>query len=139
MLILNVILGMVEIQLDIKYNYVLFIESLKPGECGGTERIFREVVEPKCTEIGIVSQYVHLSMKEELLTLLSGLGDHSEHVYPIIHIACHGSDKGLELLSDTVLWREFQMEMCQININSKNHLNLIMAMCFGAFSFDFHN
>jgi len=127
-----------EINLDVKYNAIIFIESLRPSEAQTTHGIFKNLVKPHCLKNKIGCQYHHVTNKTQFLSILKKIHKNEKRIFPIIHIACHGDQEGIKLLDSTVSWEECSTQIEKINKRSKNHLYLIMAMCYGAFSVSFN-
>lgn len=122
------------IEYDIKYNLILFIESLSLEEADHTNRIYKQIIEPNCLQNQIACQYIHIKRKSELFSILQEICDIENEVFPIIHIACHGNEDGIKLIDDFVKFEEIRELVTKINIKSRNHLYLIMAMCHGSFA-----
>lgn len=129
----------INLNMNIKYNSIIFIESLNSKENHYTQEIYKKEVKPHCKKNNISCNYFHIKNKGQFITLLDNICNHHQKIFPIIHIACHGTDKEIELLESFVKWSEFESQILKINQNSENNLYLIMAMCMGAHSIDFYS
>ena len=55
-------------------------------------------------------------------------------IYPYIHLECHGSKKGIQLLSNaTINWNDLSEYFSTINKACRNNLFISLATCFGGY------
>ena len=121
----------IPLNFQVKINYVIFIESLEYPET--TQNLYNDIVRPRCKSKRISTKYISVQNKSELVGILMSIRDSSSLLYPLIHFAAHGDTNGLGLKDDYISWDELATLLQIINVNSKNHLILSMASCFGAF------
>jgi len=80
-------------------------------------------------------EYWFCRTKSELKdALCKFIDDSKKGIYPLIHLSCHGSDKGILLPSKgRYSWSELGSKLSKINLESKNNLFVIFACCYGAY------
>lgn len=119
------------------FNKLWIIESLADGELKTGSRLisdlFPQIQKQHSTLIVALEQP---KSKDELLNCLEAIyKDVVENQnYPLIHLECHGCEKGLGLSNkEIVSWNEIRELLIKINFACKLNLLVVVAACKGAY------
>jgi len=125
--------------LSYKFNCVIFIESLEErDQAKSTKSLFNDIVKRLCEKRKLLCKYHTVKNKKELLGLLKEISStKSKNLFPLIHFATHGNEDEIRLIDERVTWSEIEPIISKINLNSRNNLILVMAVCKGIFAIDF--
>lgn len=122
-----------EYHLNFKYNSVFFVESLDDPK--STKSLFQDIVQRRCEANGFFASYTSVKNKNDFVNVIASIKNLTRNsLYPILHIAAHGDESGIKLVDDFISWEEFEPVISGLNIKTRNHLILIMALCKGAFA-----
>lgn len=118
-----------------KFNYVLIIDSLQPGDPNSARRLHEDIdllmaanpptpgadrkkIETKADLFALLSNVERLAIEEQLL--------------PLLHFECHGNEDGIQLADGSPLaWKDLKPYLTAINVATKLNLMVVMSSCSG--------
>lgn len=120
------------------FSKILIISSLPSDEFQTGRSLYDWLVALRNSQgWQIVLEYREVENATELVALLQyekGRAENSGEV-PIIHIEAHGTvdENGIMLKNDTqIVWRELHPYLAKLNMATKLHLIVVLALCSGA-------
>lgn len=87
------------------------------------------------TDDKISCKYQFTNSKKEFKDYLGEVKENIKNgIFPLIHLSCHGSERGILLPSGgRVKWNELSRILRSINIASRNNLMIVLACCEGKY------
>ena len=110
-------------------NGCIFIESLEDDK--STKKIF-DTVERECKIHNWLAKYHSISTGHELIEIIKAIAANGE-IFPVIHLSAHGNQTEIILKKDRVTYVELVDHLIKLNIQTKNSLIMVMALCSGVF------
>lgn len=121
---------------EILFNKVWVIESLHDDDRETGKSLYNNVLLPiSLREKKWTTEIACPRDRDGFFKALSDIETEANTgTYPIIHLECHGSKKGLELSNyDFITWPELRDALIRINIASQLNTIIIVAACNGIY------
>jgi hypothetical protein len=117
-----------------KFNKVYILESLKDNELKTGKLLYEDMFHHnnETNEYGFEYQPIkNLKALKRFFEIIL-LEIKTKEISPIIHLEMHGSISGITLSSDEIIeWNDFAILIQEINIELKNKLVVVLALCHG--------
>jgi hypothetical protein len=123
--------------LDVHFDAVYVIESLRPGEPKTGSELYDQVIGPASYRLDkLETRLFSVSTRAELFNCLAEMGRraHYETRWPLLHVETHGDEAGLELASsEFVPWDELAVHLQEVSIPSQLNFFVTLAACAGGY------
>lgn len=121
--------------LTFSFHKIWVLESLPIGDLKTGRNLYENHI--KSAQINgrqIPSEYVVVNTTLELFETLKRIKTEADNfTWPLLHIECHGEEKGLHLSNgDFVAWEALKHYLIEINKSTKFNLLIFLAACKGA-------
>jgi hypothetical protein len=125
---------------SLKFDSIVLIESLPPGELRTGRDLFESAIAPAAVnDPGLVAELYEPKTRAEFLGSLRSVAETARRhgSSPIVHIETHGDDTGIALSDgDLVSWNDIAQLLTVINQVSRMNLLVVAAMCHGWYMSD---